>query len=154
MKKMQAISQFVLPMDAGGVIDRNKLVAKLTEAISPDVAKDIILDQQSASQKMYNDIQNDVVKMLMGIEPQYVENDPAAGTKMQYLQEIAGKSPKVQQMAQGDQLTAALFENYQKNLQMSIMQQQNKQVGRTGVTPVTDKVNQEQAQAAAEGQVQ
>jgi predicted enzyme involved in methoxymalonyl-ACP biosynthesis len=73
---------------------------------------------------------------------------------MQYLQEIAGKSPKVQQMAQGDQLTAALFENYQKNLQMSIMQQQNKQVGRTGVTPVTDKVNQEQAQAAAEGQVQ
>jgi hypothetical protein len=154
MKKMQAISQFVLPMDAGGVIDRNKLVAKLTEAISPDVAKDIILDQQSASQKMYNDIQNDVVKMLMGIEPQYVENDPAAGTKMQYLQEIAGKSPKVQQMAQGDQLTAALFENYQKNLQMSIMQQQNKQIGRTGVTPVTDKVNQEQAQAAAEGQVQ
>lgn len=150
MKKMQAISQFVLPMDAGGVIDRNKLVAKLTEAISPDVAKDIILDQQSASQKMYNDIQNDVVKMLMGIEPQYVENDPAAGTKMQYFQEIAGKSPKVQQMAQGDQLTAALFENYSKNLQMSIMQQQNKQIGRTGVTPVTDKVTQEQAQEAAE----
>jgi hypothetical protein len=146
MKKMQAISQFVLPMDAGGVIDRNKLVAKLTEAISPDVAKDIILDQQSASQKMYNDIQNDVVKMLMGIEPQYVENDPAAGTKMQYFQEIAGKSPKVQQMAQGDQLTAALFQNYAKNLQMSIMQQQNKQIGRTGVTPVTDKVVNEQMQ--------
>lgn len=143
MKKLQAISQFVLPLDSGGVIDRNKLVAKLTEAISPDVAKEIILDQQSASQKMYNDIQNDVVKMLMGIEPQYVENDPAAGTKMQYLQEIAGKSPKVQQMAQGDQMTAALMQNYQKNLQMSIMQQQNKQIGRTGVTPVSDKVQQE-----------
>jgi hypothetical protein len=143
MKKLQAISQFVLPLDSGGVIDRNKLVAKLTEAISPDVAKEIILDQQSASQKMYNDIQNDVVKMLMGIEPQYVENDPAAGTKMQYLQEIAGKSPKVQQMAQGDQMTAALMQNYQKNLQMSIMQQQNKQIGRTGVTPVSDKIQQE-----------
>jgi len=143
MKKLQAISQFVLPLDSGGVIDRNKLVAKLTEAISPDVAKEIILDQQSASQKMYNDIQNDVVKMLMGIEPQYVENDPAAGTKMQYLQEIAGKSPKVQQMAHSDQMTAALMQNYQKNLQMSIMQQQNKQIGRTGVTPVSDKIQQE-----------
>lgn len=143
MKKLQAISQFVLPLDSGGVIDRNKLVAKLTEAISPDVAKEIILDQQSASQKMYNDIQNDVVKMLMGIEPQYVENDPAAGTKMQYLQEIAGKSPKVQQAAQSDQMTAALMENYTKNLQMSIMQQQNKQIGRTGVTPVSDKIQQE-----------
>jgi hypothetical protein len=146
MKKLQTISQFVLPLDVGGVIDRNKLVAKLTEAISPDVAKDIILDQQSASQKMYNDVQNDIVKMLMGIEPQYVENDPSAGTKMQYLQDIAGKSPKVQQMAQGDQMTSALMQNYQKNLQMSIMQQQNKQIGRTGVTPVSDKMQQEAQQ--------
>jgi hypothetical protein len=146
MKKLQSISQFVLPMDAGGVLDRNKLVAKLVEAISPDVAKDIILDQQSASQKMYNDIQNDVLKMMAGIEPQYVENDPAAGTKMQYLQQIAGKSPKVQQAVQGDQMTNALFQNYQKNLQMSIMQQQNKEIGRTGVTPVSDKMMQEQSQ--------
>ncbi len=146
MKKLQSISQFVLPLDVGGVVDRNKLVAKLVEAISPDVAKEIILDQQSASQKMYNDVQNDIVKMLMGIEPQYVENDPAAGTKMQYLQDIAGKSPKVQQMAQGDQMTAALMQNYQKNLQMSIMQQQNKQIGRTGVTPVSDEMQQEAQQ--------
>lgn len=143
MKKLQSISQFVLPMDVGGVVDRNKLVAKLVEAISPDVAKEIILDQQSASQKMYNDIQNDVLKMMAGIEPQYVENDPSAGTKMQYLQEIAGKSPKVQQSVQGDQMTQALFQNYQKNLQMSIMQQQNKQIGRTGVTPVSDQMAQE-----------
>jgi hypothetical protein len=143
MKKLQSISQFVLPLDSGGVVDRNKLVAKLTEAISPDVAKEIIMDQQSASQKMYNDVQNDIVKMLMGIEPQYVENDPSAGTKMQYLQDIAGKSPKVQQMAQQDQMTSALMQNYQKNLQMSIMQQQNKQIGRTGVSPVSDKMQQE-----------
>jgi hypothetical protein len=146
MKKLQSISQFVLPLDSGGVVDRNKLVAKLVEAISPDVAKEIILDQQSASQKMYNDVQNDIVKMLMGIEPQYVENDPSAGTKMQYMQDIASKSPKVQQMAQGDQMTAALMQNYQKNLQMSIMQQQNKQIGRTGVTPVSDEMQQEAQQ--------
>jgi hypothetical protein len=143
MKKLQSISQFVLPLDSGGTVDRNKLVAKLVEAISPDISKEIILDQQSASQKMYNDVQNDIVKMLMGIEPQYTENDPAAGTKMQYLQDIAGKSPKVQQMAQSDQMTAALMQNYQKNLQMSIMQQQNKQIGRTGVTPVSDQMQQE-----------
>jgi hypothetical protein len=62
---------------------------------------------------------------------------------MQYLQEIAGKSPKVQQSVQSDQMTQALFQNYQKNLQMSIMQQQNKQIGRTGVTPVSDQMAQE-----------
>jgi hypothetical protein len=146
MKKLQAISQFVLPLDSGGIVDKNKLVAKLVEAISPDFAKEIILDQTSASQRMYNDVQNDIVKMLAGIEPQYVENDPSAGTKMQYLQEIAGKSPKVQQAVQGDQMTSALMQNYQKNLQMSIMQQQNKQIGRTGVTPVSDKMQQEAQQ--------
>jgi hypothetical protein len=146
MKKLQAISQFVLPLDSGGIVDKNKLVAKLVEAISPDFAKEIILDQTSASQRMYNDVQNDIVKMLAGIEPQYVENDPSAGTKMQYLQEIAGKSPKVQQAMQGDQMTSALMQNYQKNLQMSIMQQQNKQIGRTGVTPVSDKMQQEAQQ--------
>ena len=151
MEKLQAISQFVLPLDTGGIVDRNKLVAKLVEAISPDVAKDIVIDNQTASQKLYNDIQNDVVKMLMGIEPQYVENDPTAQTKMQYLQDIAGKSPKVQQMAQSDQMTAALFQNYQKNLQMSIMQQQNKQIGRTGVTPVSDEMAQQQQEGMSNG---
>jgi predicted DNA-binding protein YlxM (UPF0122 family) len=65
---------------------------------------------------------------------------------MQYLQEIASKSPKVQQSVQGDQMTQALFQNYQKNLQMSIMQQQNKQIGRTGVTPVSDQMSQEAQQ--------
>ena len=146
MKKLQAISQFVLPLDSGGVVDKNKLVAKLVEAISPDFAKEIIMDQASASQKMYNDVQNDILKMLAGIEPQYVENDPSAGTKMQYLNDIAGKSPKVQQAVQQDQMTSALMQNYQKNLQMSIMQQQNKQIGRTGVTPVSDKMQQEPQQ--------
>ena len=150
MKKMQAISQFVLPMDSGGSIDRNKLVAKLCEAISPDIAKDIIIDQTTASQKMYRDVQTDIALMLMGIEAQYVENDPTAPSKLQYAQDIIQKNPKAQQALQGDQFFQALFQNYAKNLQMSIAQEQNKTIGRTGVTPVSDKFQQEQAQGQQE----
>ena len=143
MEKLKAIASFVIPMDAGGVIDRNKLTARFVEAISPESAKDLLLDQKTASQKLYNDVQTDIAKMMAGMEVQYVENDPTAATKLQYLQDIIQKNPKAQQLAQGDQQFQALLQNYVQNLQMSVQQQQNKTIGRLGVTPVSDKMAQE-----------
>jgi hypothetical protein len=143
LEKLKAISQFVVPMDAGGVIDRNKLTARFVESISPEAAKDIILDQSSASQKMYEGVQTDIAKMLLGMEVQYTENDPAAKSKLQYAQDIIQKNPKAQQAAQGDPQFKALIQNYFKNLQMSVSQQENKTIGRLGVTPVSDKFSQQ-----------
>lgn len=150
LEKLKAISSFVVPMDAGGVIDRNKLTARFVEAISPEAAKDILLDQASASQRMYADVQTDIAKMMAGMEPQYVENDPAAQSKLQFVQDIIQKNPKAQQAAQEDQQFQMLFQNYTKNLQMSVSQQQNKSIGRIGVTPVSDKM----AQQGQQGQPQ
>lgn len=144
LEKLKAISTFVVPMDAGGVIDRNKLTARFVEAISPEAAKDILLDQASASQKMYADVQTDIAKMMAGMEPQYVENDPAAQSKLQFVQDIIQKNPKAQAAAQEDQQFQMLFQNYTKNLQMSVQQQQNKSIGRIGVTPVSDQMAQQQ----------
>jgi hypothetical protein len=51
----------------------------------------------------------------------------------------------------------AMLENYMKNLQMSVSQQQNKQIGRTGVTPVAQQAGdqmQQQMQAAEEAQAE
>jgi hypothetical protein len=143
LEKLKAISTFVVPMDAGGVIDRNKLTARFVEAISPEAAKDIVLDQASASQRMYADVQTDIAKMMAGMEPQYVENDPAAQSKLQFVQDILQKNPKAQQAAQADQQFQMLFQNYVKNLQMSVQQQQNKSIGRIGVTPVSDQMMQQ-----------
>jgi len=147
LEKLKAISSFVVPMDAGGVIDRNKLTARFVEAISPEAAKDILLDQASASQKMYADVQTDIAKMMAGMEPQYVENDPAAQSKLQFVQDIIQKNPKAQAAAQQDEQFQMLFQNYTKNLQMSISQQQNKSIGRIGVTPVSDKMAQQGQQS-------
>jgi hypothetical protein len=143
LEKLKAISTFVIPMDAGGVIDRNKLTARFVEAISPEAAKDIVLDQASASQRMYADVQTDIAKMMAGMEPQYVENDPAAKSKLQFVQDILQKNQKAQQAAQADQQFQMLFQNYVKNLQMSVQQQQNKSIGRIGVTPVSDQMMQQ-----------
>jgi hypothetical protein len=56
------------------------------------------------------------------------------------------KNPKAQQSMQGDQHFRALMENYVKNLQMSVSQQQNKQIGRTGVTPVAEQAGNQMQQ--------
>jgi hypothetical protein len=50
---------------------------------------------------------------------------------------------------QGDKHFRALLDNYVKNLQMSVSQQQNKQIGRTGVTPVS-----QQSAGAMQSQIQ
>lgn len=136
IEKLKAITQFVLPLDQSGVIDKNKLVKAAVEAIDPDKAKDLIINTGSASQILYKNVQSDLGLMMLGNEANYVENDPTAPTKLQYVQDILSKNPKAQQLMQGDTHFRALLDNYVKNLQMSAMQQQNKQIGRTGVTPV------------------
>ena len=149
IEKLKAIMQFVMPLDQGGVIDKNKLVKAAIEAIDQDKAKDIIINTGTASQLLYKEIQSDVGLMMLGNEANYVENDPAAATKLQYLQDVISKNPKAQQTMQGDKHFRALLDNYVKNLQMSVSQQQNKQIGRTGVTPVG-----QQAAGAMQGQIQ
>jgi hypothetical protein len=139
IEKLKAITQFVLPLDNAGVIDRTKLVKAAVEAIDPDKAKDLIINTGTASQMLYKNVQTDLGMMMLGNEAQYVENDPTAESKLQYLQDIMSKNPKAQQYMQGDQHFRALLDNYVKNLQMSVMQQQNKQIGRTGVTPVGER---------------
>ena len=113
-------------------------------AIAPDMAKEVIIDQTTASQKMYRDVQTDIALMILGNEPQYVENDPTAQTKMQYTQEIMSKNPVAQQAAQSNPTFQMIFQNYIKNLQMSVSQQQNKQIGRIGVSPLAEKLAQQQ----------
>jgi hypothetical protein len=148
IEKLKAIAQFVLPIDSTGVIDKAKLVKAAVEAIDPDKAKDLIINTNTASQLLYKEIQSDIGLMMLGNEANYVENDPSAETKMQYLQDILSKNPKAQQQMQSDPHFRALMENFIKNLQMSVMQRQNAQIGRTGVTPVA-----EQAGNAMQGQI-
>jgi hypothetical protein len=142
-KKLQAISQFVVPLDAGGVLNRNKLIQMIIEAVAPEAARELIVDQSAASEKMFREVQTDIGMMMLGNEPLYRENDPTAQARLQYTQDVIAKNPKAQQAAQGDPIFQALLQNYVKNLQMSLQQQQNATIGRLGVTPVSEQMNQQ-----------
>lgn len=123
-------------MDSGGVLDSNAIIKMLIQAIAPEMASELILDQSQAAQKMYQQVQSDVGGMMLGNEALYQENDPAAKAKLGYLQDIISKNTKAQSLAQQDENFQQLLQNYAKSLNMSVMQQENAQIGRIGVKPV------------------
>jgi hypothetical protein len=87
-------------------------------------------------------VQSDISLMLLGNEALYQENDPSAQTKLQYTQQVMQSNPKAQAALQQDPNFQQLFQNYIKSLQMSVMQQQNAQIGRIGVNPVQPQPGQ------------
>jgi hypothetical protein len=150
-EKLKSIVETVVPLDVSGVIDRDKLVKLVIESISPDAARELVIDKATASQKLYKDVTSDIALMMLGNEAMYVENDPQASSKLQFAQDILAKNPKAQQAAQGDRIFQILLENYMKQLQFSVEQEKNKQIGRVGVSPATEKIQEEFGKAAQEG---
>lgn len=134
-KKIEGLTK-ISQMDSGGVLNKNRITEMLIRAIAPEVANDLIISQEAASHKLFKDVQNEIAMMLLGNEALYQENDPTAQTKLQYAQQIVSSNQKAQAALQQDQNFQALFQNYVKNLQMSVMQQQNAQIGRIGVSQI------------------
>lgn len=134
-KKLQAISQFVLPEDTMGIVDRTKLIRRKLQVIDPTLAAELVTEQGEASQKMFDDMNSQVAYMSLGNQPKFVENDPTAKVKLQFMQQILQNNPKYQQQLQQDESFQQLLEAFSQNLNMSIMQQENKQTGRIGVKP-------------------
>lgn len=139
MQKMKAVHEFVLPADAGGVIDRSALTGLELRMVDPRLAARLVQDKGTAAQKVYDDVDLQVARMALGNEGKYVANDPTAGNKLEYLRTVVETNPKYQVWLgkeagkPGDERFIELMTNYEKNLQMSVMQEENKTVGRIGV---------------------
>jgi hypothetical protein len=123
-------------MDSGGVLNSNRLTEMMIQAIAPEMSAELIMTEQQASQKLFKDVQTDIAMMLLGNEASYQENDPTAQAKLQYSQQVIQSNPKAQAALQSDENFQQLFQNYIKNLEMSVMQKQNAQIGRIGVSPI------------------
>jgi len=136
--KLEAISTIATTLDSAGRIDKVKLVDKALRAVAPEAADELLVDEAAASQQMYNGVKQDIANMLLGFEATYTDasNDPASSTKLQMANEISQGNPKVLQEMQGNEVFKDLMERYLQNLNMGVMQQQNKQIGRQGVKSV------------------
>jgi hypothetical protein len=165
MEAKLAALDSVAQQDVSGTIDRAGLTSLKARMIDPQMAKEITLNQAQASVAMKKDVMNDLLNMFAGTEAIYddASNDPAAPTKLQMAQQVLQGNPNFlssldpqvaaeivgpqaaqqiaglhqQGKAQPNPRFSALLQNYMKNLQQGVAQQQNKQVGRTGVKPLT-----------------
>jgi hypothetical protein len=136
LKQLDTINKAVLPGDVAGVIDRAKYTKLQLRAINPALARELVADEQQASQAIFKEVQNDIALMFLGNEPEYVEMDPTAQTKLKFAGQIVQTNPMYQQALQEKEgRFAGLMEKWAMNLQFSIKQEQNKQVGKIGVQP-------------------
>ena len=138
MEKMQALTTLALPNDSAGVIDRGALVTEIAKAISPSLADVVVMPKIGVSQKIYQEVMGDIIAMAQGNEVPPKQNDPAAGTKLQFAQQIIQGNPKYQEALQNnaDERFVQLMQGYMQNLQFLVQQDQNAMIGKTGVKPL------------------
>ena len=138
IKKLQAISQFVVPEDAAGVIDKTQLVRMKLMAVDPLLAQSLLVSDASASAKLQEQVNADIAAMFLGNPPRLVENDPTAPAQLGFAQQIVGANPFYQKELVGNPegRFAQAMQNWAQNRQQSAVQQQNKVVGRLGVQPM------------------
>lgn len=135
VKELEVIQTAILPADAAGVIDRAKLVQLALAAVNPMLARMLVSDQAAASQKLYKDVEAQLNSMLLGNPPAFTEQDPAAGRKLQYAQQIVASNPLMQEAAKTNPTFQENLRSYAKNLMFSVTEEQNKVTGRIGVKP-------------------
>ena len=133
-KKLDAVTKLT-QFDVTGALDRNKLLEIIAESIDPMLAKQVVMDKQTAAQKEIDDEQNSWVKIMNEIEPL-----PKEGVNFQLrsqtAQQIMQTSQEFQKKASENPLVQQLADNRMKYLQFGIQQQENAQIGRVGVKPV------------------
>lgn len=158
--KLNAFSA-LLPEDTVGVLDRSALIRAKARMIDPSLARELVMDQGSASQQLFDKVKGDLIGMSDGNEGSYTDaaNDPTAQARSQYIKQIVGGNikylqrldpqliqqlgiqvpPQLQQtmgqqgQQQVDPIFSSLLEKYIKNISLAQSQQQNKQIGRIGV---------------------
>ena len=133
-KKLDAVTKLT-QFDVTGALDRSKLLEIIAESIDPMLAKQVVMDKQSASQKEIEDEQLSWVRIMNEIEP-----PPKEGVnfelRSQVAQQILQSSQELQQKMAEKPLVKQLADNRMKYLQFGISQQENAQIGRVGVKPV------------------
>lgn len=136
IKQLEAVSKFIVPEDAAGIVDRAKLTRAKLQAINPTLARDIVSDQAGAQQKLFRDVSAEIASMFLGNPPNLVENDPTAPMQLQFAAQVIQNNPNYQTALQQGGRFAEMLQVWGKNRLQSKVQEENKMVGRLGVQPV------------------
>tara|TARA_B100000886_G_scaffold303110_1_gene233573 strand:- start:16170 stop:18299 length:2130 start_codon:yes stop_codon:yes gene_type:complete len=133
-KKLDAVTKLT-QFDVTGALDRNKLLEIIAESIDPMLAKQVVMDKQTAAQKEIDDEQSSWVKIANEIEP-VAKEGVNFELRSQTAQQIVQQSQEIQRKMNENPLVKQLADNRIKYLQFGMQQKENAQIGRVGVKPV------------------
>jgi hypothetical protein len=135
MDEVSIVAREILPMDTLSTIQRDRITSELLSKVDPNLAADVCVPVEAATQRELDDEDDNLAKIMAGIEPAMQESGQNFGARLQRLQENLQKNQVLQQRLQTQPDSQQIFETRVKHLTFMVQQQQNKQIGRVGATP-------------------
>jgi hypothetical protein len=129
VKEKVGLMGLLLPFNQGGTANMNAFFRSAMELVDPDMADDVIENDQVATDRERQDEKQAIAQMLVGLEP----DKPAQANNQLRLQVIqeALAMPGMKEKVTGNEVTQALFKNRIAFFMNQIQQyQKNPQIGR------------------------
>jgi hypothetical protein len=140
-KKLQSVVEISKVLDRSGSIDSNAMVRIALGAVDPTLIQALLPDQGAAGKAVLDRVKNDMAQMFLGVPFDPVEADPTARAQLQFAEQIVRSNPNYQAglglvpNAPGNERFTKLFEDWKKNRQQSVKQEENVATGRLGINP-------------------
>ena len=125
----------ILGMDTNGIIDHNVVVRYAAYLINPSFAEMAITDASQGQQKVVLEEKQNITLMMTGQSAALKKEEAGAKIRLQIIMQELQQNPIVASAYQQNERVKAVFDQRIKNLQMQLMQQQNKTIGALGVNP-------------------
>lgn len=133
LKRYKAVTE-IMQLDRDGVISSSKLVMNMLRAVNPQLAKEVTMDAQQASEQLVKRVNDDFVSMFAGNEPRLApDENPTAQAELNIAQQIMQMNRKYQQAMQQDPDFQEKVKKWSQNRIFNISQKQNATTGRYGV---------------------
>jgi hypothetical protein len=140
IEKLDTVGKLMAQYDRSGQARFDIYLRKVLEAIDPNLASQLIMPQQEATDKEIQETSADIAKIASG----QVVNVPQQGVnsqlRLQQLQQYIQGTPEipaqdVQQRMQEDENFAKRLQTYAGQLEMMEVQNRNKLIGQLGTAP-------------------
>ena len=140
MEKLDSIGKLMATYDKNGVSRFDVYLRKVLEAVDPNLADELILPQQEATEKEVAETSLDLAKIASGqvvdIPQQGINPQLRLQVLQSYLQGTAElPATDVQKRLQEDEAFAKRIQQYSSQLEFVATQQKNALIGRLGTAP-------------------
>lgn len=144
-KTADTLYNLIMPMDRKATLRTEKIVEDLVLALMPEHARALTRSLDSAADDTIKDEQKNYMLIRGGIRPQVPP--PGAGSydyasRLNFYQSMMQQNPNA--FADMGQDKQQLLQEHIKALQFGVQQEENKQIGRTGVRAEAPAVNEVQ----------